>query len=231
MDETISLIKTVDIILSSAKGEIKEIIIVVSKHTSKDSLVVIETLKTRLGDLLVVYCQELPFIGGALRGAFSLAQGSHTIMMASDLETNPSDVIKLIDAAKENPNDIIAASRWLKGGNFTGYSKVKLVANWLFQHIFSTIYQSHLTDLTFAYRLYPTKVLQSINWTEFKHPFFFETLLKPLRLGIKVIEIPTTWTARIEGKSRNTFLENFAYLKTGLVIRLLPVNAILKKAS
>lgn len=68
------------------------------------------------------------------------------------------------------------------------------------------LYFSNLSDLTYAFRIFPTKLVQSIEWTELKHPFFLETALKPLRIGVKFIEIPAHWKARTEGIPQNPFL-------------------------
>jgi hypothetical protein len=124
----------------------------------------------------------------------------------------------------------VTASRWRAGGSFQGYSKVKLVCNWLFQKFFSVLFGTRLSDMTYAFRLFPTKLIQSIQWEELRHPFLFETLVKPLRLGVPVIEIPSVWKARTEGESQNTFFRNFVYFRTGLKTRCASRKAILKPA-
>ncbi|MGB9407566.1 MAG: hypothetical protein WCA89_08515, partial [Terracidiphilus sp.] len=70
--------------------------------------------------------------------------------------------------------------------------------------------------------------VQSIQWEELRHAFLFETLVKPLRLGVQVIEISSVWKARTEGKSQNTFLLNFVYFRTGLRTRFASRKSILK---
>lgn len=163
-----------------------------------------------------------------MREAFDRSRGSHVIMMASDLETDPKDVRVLIEQARKNPGGIVTASRWQSSGDFQGYSKVKLACNWVFQRSFSVLYGTQLTDMTFAYRIFPTKLVQAIQWEELRHPFLFETLVKPLRLGVPVTEIPSVWRARTEGESQNTFFRNFAYFKTGLRARFASRRSMLK---
>ena len=65
------------------------------------------------------------------------------------------------------------------------------------------MYGTHLTDMTYAYRIMPTQLVQSIRWEELRHPFFFETMIKPLRLGVPVVEIPAVWM-RATRASRKT---------------------------
>jgi glycosyltransferase involved in cell wall biosynthesis len=69
--------------------------------------------------LLQVRFQQRPFLGGAMRDAFDWASGSHVLMMASDLETDPATVKKLIGKAKDG-YDIVTATRWRGGVGFRG---------------------------------------------------------------------------------------------------------------
>lgn len=228
MNETGSLAKSVEMILQSSRRDLREFLIVVCDKTTSDSMELVTKLENNLGRLVVVHHQKLPFLGGAIREAFDLATGSHVIMMASDLETNPADVALLISEARKAPHAIITASRWIKGGAFHQYSRIKLMANWLFQKLFSLLYSTDLTDMTYGYRIFPTSLVQRINWEELRHPFLFETLVKPLRLGVPIVEVPSVWRARSDGESQNTFWRNFAYFRTGLRTRFASRKDILR---
>jgi len=228
MNETTSLEQTVRIVLRDARDRIRELLIVVCERTTRGAMEVVNRLQSELGDLVVVHHQRLPFLGGALREAFDLARGSHVVMMASDLETDPNDVCTLIAEAEKNPSGIVATSRWIRGGEFHGYSKIKLVCNWIFQHFFSWLYGTRLTDMTYGYRILPTRLVQGIRWEELRHPFNLETIVKPLRLGVPVSEIHSVWYPRIEGESQNPFFHNFAYFRIGLKTRFASKGSILK---
>lgn len=228
INETVSLIKTVEIIETSSAGDVHEYILLVCKKTTPQSLKICEELVVRNPRRFILHFQKLPFLGGAVREGFEIASGSHVVMMASDLETNPEDVRHFIAEAKKNPQALITASRWIAGGGFSGYSKIKWLLNFIFQKFFSILYGTNLTDMTYGYRLFPTALVQSIHWEELRHPFLFETLLKPLRLKIPVIEIPSSWKARTEGESQNTFWRNFSYFDIGLKARFYGEDRLLK---
>jgi dolichol-phosphate mannosyltransferase len=117
--------------------------------------------------------------------------------------------------------DIVAASRWLPGGGFSGYGRTRQTLNRLFQLGCRLLYGTRLTDLTYAYRLYRREALLDIRWDELGHPFLLECLLKPLRLGARVIEIPCAWRPRSEGTSANSLWQMFAYVRTAVRIRLM----------
>jgi glycosyltransferase involved in cell wall biosynthesis len=229
MNETSSLKQTLETILRDVpRDSIREILIVVCNKTIPESMAVIGELQQRYGGLVVVLEQKLPFLGGAMRDAFDISRGSHVIMMASDLETDPGDVRVLIAEARKNPGGIVTASRWRNGADFKGYSWIKLLCNWFFQQFFAILYGTEITDMTYAYRIFPTKLVQAIQWEDLRHSFLFETLVKPLRLGVPVTEIPSVWRARTEGESQNTFFRNFEYFKIGLRTRFASPCSILK---
>jgi glycosyltransferase involved in cell wall biosynthesis len=232
MNETASLKQTMEIILNEVpRPLIREILIVVCKKTTPESMSAVAELQKQYGDLVVVHDQKMPFLGGAMREAFDLSRGSHVIMMASDMETDPHDVKVLVEESRKNPAAIITASRWRNGIGFEGYSKIKLLCNWFFQKVFSVLYSTNITDMTYAYRLFPTKLVQAIQWEDLRHSFLFETLVKPLRLKVTVVEIPSVWRARTEGESQNTFFRNFEYFKIGFRTRFASIHSILKSKS
>ncbi|HUC60561.1 MAG TPA: glycosyltransferase family 2 protein [Alphaproteobacteria bacterium] len=228
INETYSLVQTVEAILATSKADLREFLIVIADRTTPESRAEIERLNARFGDLVVVHRQTLKFLGGAMREAFDRARGSHAIMMASDLETDPALVPQLIACARANPDAVVTVTRWARGGGFRDYSRIKLLANWIFQKLFSLLYWSRLSDMTYAYRIFPTRLVQAIRWEELRHPFLFETLIKPLRLGVDVIEIPGVWRARTEGESQNTFARNFEYFRIGWRVRFAPARDILR---
>ena len=220
INETYSLQKTIDIILEHNRNYIKEIIIILSKNkTSKKTITVANKCMNLNPKYINIEYQTLPFLGGAIRKGFEIATGTHVVMMASDLETDPNDVQKFLKISIKNKNSIITASRWVKGGSFKKYSSIKLILNLVFQNIMKLLFGTNLTDLTYGYRLFPNEILKKIKWDELKHPFLLETILKPLKMKVNIIEIPSKWEARSEGISQNAFITNFYYIKTAMIIK------------
>jgi hypothetical protein len=227
LNETYSLRQTVDTIEATCAQDVGEYVIVVCERTKPESLAVCREITQMLGVRCSLHFQKRPFVGGAIRDGFDLARCSHVVMMSSDLETDPALVHTLIEVAKEYPDGIATASRWIKGGQFEGYSPVKLVANYLFQKMFSVLYGTRLSDLTYAYRIFPCSLVRGIRWEELKHPFFLETAIKPLRLGVSIREIPAVWRARTEGESINPFMANFTYFRIAITTRFCRRDRIL----
>ena len=229
-DETTSLRKTVEVLLAENRREISEILIVACQRTTPAALAVAEELGREHAGLIQVRLQQRPFLGGAMRDAFEWASGSHVLMMASDLETDPATVKELIAKAKDG-YDIVTATRWKSGGGFRGYNPLKLFLNGIFQAIFRVFYGTTLSDLTYGFRIFKREWVKTIAWEELRHPFLLETILKPLRLGARVIEIPSPWRARTEGESHNPFWRNFVYFRVALKTRFSNKRRLLKTNS
>lgn len=226
--ETDSLDETARALKETSDPDIREVLVVVCDRTTPESLARCEALETQFGDRVRIHHQRLPFLGGAMREAFDMATASHVLMMASDLETDPAIVPDFIDVARKKPGAVVTASRWASGGGFSGYGTVRVALNWVFQHLTSLLYRSPLSDATFGYRLFPTALVQAIAWEGLRHEFLLETVLKPLRLGVEVVEVPTFWTPRREGESQNSLSTQARYIRTLVVDRFQPQSAILR---
>ncbi len=222
INETTSLEQTVEILENENGDDICEYLVIVCKKTTEQARRVSEKLQSKFPKKLKIVEQTRPFLGGAIRDAFDIAKGSHTVMMATDLETDPKTVKEFIRHARLNPKSIVTATRWSGSGGFSGYDPLKYILNFLFQCIFRILYRTRLSDLTFGFRIFPTDLVQRIDWVELKHPFLFETIVKPLKLGIPVTEVPSAWKSRDEGESQNTFMTNFIYFRVGIKVWLQP---------
>jgi len=229
IDETTSLRKTVDILLAENRASIGEILIVACSKTTEQSRAVCDALLREHPGLVSLRFQERPYLGGAMRDAFEWARGTHVLMMASDLETDPATVKDLIAKAQEG-YDVVTATRWSQDGGFQGYSPVKYALNWAFQRMFRLLYGVSLSDLTYGFRIFKAEWVKNIAWEELRHAFLLETILKPLRLGAKVVEIPTVWRTRQEGSSHNPFLQNFVYFRTAFKTRFTNQRQLLARS-
>lgn len=209
--------------------DLEELIIVVHpEYTSEESLISIEKMRTASEAAGVAYRvieQKLSGMGGAMRDALDIAKGSHTVILNADMALDPRVMAQMLECAKETPTEIISVSRYLKKGSIEeGYKKVKLLWNRLAQLYCAILYQSRLTDFTYAFRCCPTAYYHAVQWEELKHPFALEGTLKFLRLGLPFREIP----GRQVGGSQSGYRETMLYLPVSLRIRFMRKKKILK---
>ena len=216
INETESLIKTINTIEAENVNKIEQYILICHPlKTKKDSIQICnDFMNTNPKKYKIIY-QKKPLLGGAIRDGFEHVSTSHCLMMSSDLETDPKSVNNMIKLISESPQSIITATRWARNNNFNNYGFIKKNLNYIFQKLFSFIYNTNLSDLTFGYRLFPTQIIKIINWEMYDHSFLFETIIKPLKMKINIIEISSPWHKRIEGISSNTTLNYIKYFYIG----------------
>ena len=179
VNETVSLIKTLEILIDENNSYIKEIIIVYPNFVHDETFSIIKKYSEKYKKVLALE-QTKPFVGGAVQDAFDIVKGEYTIMMGGDLETDPYNVKIIIkNFEKDNNLDVVTASRWADGGSFDGYGWTRVIYNYLFNKLFAILYDTNLTDMTFGYRGFKTSIIKNIDWENYKHSFFFETIIKP----------------------------------------------------
>ena len=227
--ETDSLRRTVEFILENCNHEdIAEIVIGYPDRATSECVAVINELEAQPRDVRVWgFKQTRPKIGFLIE-AFDFAKGSHVITVDSDMALDLKLIPQMIENAKKEPDTIFSASRWMGGNKFEGYNKLKKLLNFSAQKFLAVLYQSKLTDFTIPFQIAPTQLLRSINFEETSFALFMELVLKPVRLGCKIKELPSDCRERTQGKSSNSFATIPLYLKTALHIRFMPKDKILK---
>lgn len=216
--EETTLERTIRELEANNRGYIHEIILIVCPQSSTRCLDICRSLD-RTYSRVSFHLQETTGVGRAVREGMSIAVGNYIAIMSGDLETNPETIDRMVKTIEETNCQVVIANRWMKGGGFRNYDPLKLALNWLFQHIFKRVYATDISDLTFGYKILKKDLADSIQWESVLHEIFIETTLKPLLQNASVCQVPTVWTKREEGLSKNSFFINFRYV--GLAIRLI----------
>jgi dolichol-phosphate mannosyltransferase len=228
--ETELLVESVARIEKQLSGWEHEVIIVVHPASTPECFAMCDWLASRPGIRVLVQGSRSG-IGWAYREAIPHLRGTHTLIMSSDLETDPDDAGALVRSAQETGADIVCASRWMRGGGFSGYPLLKLVLNYAYNSLFRRLYRTSIHDLTFGYKLVRTEVLRRVKWRYGTHEFCAELLLAPLRLGYTAVEVPTHWVKRRAGKSKMTFLRNFRFVSAACEILMRPITPEMRKSA
>lgn len=227
--ETDSLRATVERILNECEhSDLAEIIIGYPQRTSAECLEVIRELVANQSDVpIVAFLQKREKLG-FLTEAFDMAEGSHIITVDSDMALDLGLIPEMIECAKKEPETVFSASRWLGENSFAHYGKFKKALNFTAQKFLSVLYSSDLTDFTIPFQIISARTLKSIKFEETGFAMFLEMVLKPLRLGCRFKELPTSCRCREQGQSSNSYAQLPSYLKTAIKVRFMPKNKILK---
>ena len=228
IDETDSLRESIEIILKTCdQNDLKEIFIVVCERTTLECLRVIDNFVASESVVPIrLYSQARPGLGSALHESMLRVAGSHVVNIAADLDTDPFVIKDMIKVAKEHPEAIILASRWIKGGGFVGYGFVNKVLNHIFNMMLQILFFTKVNDLTYGFRFAPVDKTLSVKWESAGFSIGMETNLKMLRLGYKIVEVPALWRVREQGDSQNSFFTKLKYIITVFKVRFASKESI-----
>ena len=149
LNEINSLKKTIKI-LNKINIRKEYLIIFSNKLTSSEVKKEIFNLKKKYKNILLKP-QQRPFVGGAIDLGIKLAKKKYIVIMASDLETNPHELKKMIKISKKNPDSIISSDRWISQQGFNNYGIRKFLENYFFQKLIKIFFKQKILDFTFAY--------------------------------------------------------------------------------
>ncbi|HPD13580.1 MAG TPA: glycosyltransferase family 2 protein [Planctomycetota bacterium] len=138
--------------------------------------------------------------GAAVRTGIARARGAYTIIQDADLEYDPNDLVRLVEAAEREKASVVYGSR-IRGGMpfsyrsfYWGGRLVSLVA--------SVLYCQRITDEPTCYKLFKTELLQSLPLREEGFGFCAEATALVCRRGHRIVEVPIRYQPRSleEGK-------------------------------
>lgn len=136
--------------------------------------------------------------GASIRTALKQVSSEAIIIQDADLEYTPSEYLKLLPFFDKHL--VIYGSRNLvirKKGYFIYFWGGRLLS-----YLTSLLYNYKITDINTCYKLFKTSLLKEIKFTENGFAFCEEITCKLLKKGIKIKEVPVTYTPRTfkEGK-------------------------------
>lgn len=132
----------------------------------------------------------------AIRSALARARGDVVLIQDADLEYSPQDYGRMLAPFGDPGVQAVYGSRFL-GRRWPAKMKV---ANWVANKVFAAtanlLYGSSLTDEGTAYKAVRRELLQSIEIASSRFEFCPEVTAKLLRRGVRIVEVPVSYSAR-----------------------------------
>lgn len=139
--------------------------------------------------------------GSAVRIGIAEARGRMIVIQDADLEYNPAQIPRLIEAMREGGSDAVYGSRFM--GRIRGHRILSHdIGNKLLSFIFTLLYGCRITDLETGYKLVKSSMMQSLNLKSDSFDIEVEITAKLAKRRAKIVEIPIEFNARSyqEGK-------------------------------
>jgi glycosyltransferase involved in cell wall biosynthesis len=151
--------------------------------------------------------------GAAIRSGLAHVHGDLVLVQDADLEYDPEDWPKLLAPILRGKARVVYGSR------FTGERRNMLFLHWVGNRFLSLVtnilYNTTLSDMETCYKLFDRSLLDGITLRAERFEFEPEVTAKILRRGIRIYEVPISYTGREfdEGK-KITWRDGFVALWT-----------------
>ena len=127
------------------------------------------------------------------------------IEMDADFSHNPNDLIRLYKACTEQGGDVSVGSRYVKGGKLENWPFDRIMLSYGASCYVRMITWMPVKDPTAGFVCYRREVLSTIDLDKIRfvgYAFQIEMKFASRMLGFKIVEVPITFTDRIEGTSK-----------------------------
>ncbi len=140
--------------------------------------------------------------GAALRTGIEAAEGSRIIFQDADLEYNPKEFPRLLNAIESSGADVLYGSRFLGKGASEVSPLWHRFVNGILTMASNFFTSYRLTDMETCYKLFPAWFLKSIKLEEDQFGIEPELTAKAAAAGLTVMEVPISYERRTfnEGK-------------------------------
>lgn len=143
--------------------------------------------------------------GNGIRMAIAQASGDILVFIDADGSHGAKDIPKLVKPITEGSADLVIGSRMLGGSDeFHGdiSNWVRTVGSGILTLVINYRWHVRLTDCENGFRTINHKVAQSLNLKSNGFEIEQEMVMKALKKGYRVVEVPSHEYPRIFGKSR-----------------------------
>ncbi len=207
---------------------VKKQIIIVNDGSSDDTKKILAKEQIKDKSLLVYDHTTNVGKGAAVRSGIKIAAGDYILIQDADLEYNPEDISKLIQAVYFGETSVVYGTRLKRLPNFTRDERtmrffVHYMGNKFLSLVTSILYGQWITDMETGYKLFSKEALQGITLRSKSFNFEPEITAKFLKKGLTIVEVPISTNPRgyAQGKKLNTFKDGFVALLTLLKYRFI----------
>ncbi len=137
--------------------------------------------------------------GAAFLTGVANATGEYVIIQDADLEYDPNDYLKLLEAMKTADTDLVLGVRFKEG--YHGLLIPRL-GNRFITSFLNLLFNTKLNDCFTCYKLFRRDAINSLNLNSQGFNIEIEIITKVIKRGFKIVEVPVSYLPRnySEGK-------------------------------
>jgi glycosyltransferase involved in cell wall biosynthesis len=176
--------------------------LIVYDFPEDDTLPAVAAMRPTCPNVRLIYNTLGRGVLNALKAGFQAAAGDVVIVMMADRSDEPRDVQTMAAMVRQGA-DVVAGSRYVKGGRQEGGPRLKRTLSRLAGMSLYYLAGLPIHDATNNFRAYSRRVIEQIPIEgESSFALAIELTVKAHWLGWRIAEVPTTWRDRAAGQSR-----------------------------
>jgi dolichol-phosphate mannosyltransferase len=194
--------------LRRARAAVPDADILVLDDNSPDGTAEIaERVAAELGHIEVLHRPEKRGLGNAYRAGFAIgiARGYDVVVQIdADLSHDPA-VIPALLAAIENGADLVIGSRYVEGGSIPNWPWRRRALSKYGNLYTGFMLRTGVKDASAGLRAYKVSTLCAVDYASTRakgYGFQIELAYKVSRAGMRITEVPITFTDRVRGQSK-----------------------------
>ena len=158
-------------------------------------------INTRESIVRLVHRENKSGLISAILQGIKCSTGKYILVMDADFSHPPETVPLLINELLRDPNCIVVASRYIRGGSIRGWPYKRLLLSRLAAKIaIHGLKLCNVRDPISGFFAFPRHIIENIRFDTYGYKLLLEILVKAQ--GVRVKEIPYTFIDRKSGESK-----------------------------
>ena len=218
-NEADNIVDLVNEILSSFPTDVAYEIIVVDDDSPDKTYCVAKNAFDGNMNVRVILRTEDRGFAKSIRTGIEEATGEYIIVMDTDFTHDPVEIPRMLHIARVC--DIVIGSRFCAGGRMgdRNHYLASLAYNWFLRVILHTQVQDNLGGYFIMKRDHVLSLPLDKIFFGYGE-YFFRLLYFSQRLGLGIVEIPTTYRLRANGVSKSNFFRMvFSYFRAAILLK------------
>jgi glycosyltransferase involved in cell wall biosynthesis len=206
--------RTVGEVVAAFRAELPAAHIYVFDNDSTD-----RTVECALAAGAAVWCEPRRGKGFVVQSMFRLVQADIYVMVDGDATYPPEAVHQLVAPILSGEADMVVGSR-LHSETQSEFRHLNRLGNRLVLTLLNSIFGVRLTDILSGYRAFNRKFVKGLPIFGGGFEIETELTIKAVARGLRIVEVPTTLTARPDGSHSKIkfFRDGFIILNTILAL-------------
>lgn len=140
--------------------------------------------------------------GSALQTGVDMAIGDIVVYIDGDYTYDPQEIRNLISPILQGKYDVVLGDRLKNNNHPRSMGRLNRMGNTLISLVFTVLLLKRINDTQSGFRAIRRSLLESLKCRECGMPYVTEQLIKLLKKGAVVGEVPITYGPRLRGNSK-----------------------------